>query len=361
MKNKRFIFVIGAHRSGTSLLASLIGSMGAVIGSEQLDTNGENLKGFWENRLLVELNDEVLRDSDLSWDMLHLPEGMDFSHDRYQLHRDKAKLILASQFHGAPVALIKDPRLCFLMPFWLKVVEEIGVLDVKAVILYREPSEVVASQQMRAKKDPEFHLLGAREEQVYLHWYTSMRSALKVTSCLPVYYIRHQSLLEKRLPVVESMLRFLGFEPSQGEIERQLNETVEPALYRNRSSGGYQNIPYEFVKQLAYSFEQADEGVDGLCGLHKVENSISSELARSTMDELQKMYGQSYKKLLEVRHHLLLHMQKVESFKSDSEEMERIVRYQESHIQLLERSVPFRLAKVARKWLAGLGMIRKTK
>ena len=73
------IFVLGMHRSGTSVITRLINLMGAYIGPKELSTgaNPENPKGFWERRDVRDENDAVLWSSGADWWRV-----ADFRHER---------------------------------------------------------------------------------------------------------------------------------------------------------------------------------------------------------------------------------------------------------------------------------------
>ena len=66
------VFVTGCHRSGTSLLASLM--HGLVTGEDPRQRRGdlelklENPLGFFESERLVEINDVLLEELGCHWD-----------------------------------------------------------------------------------------------------------------------------------------------------------------------------------------------------------------------------------------------------------------------------------------------------
>ena len=64
------IFVIGMHRSGTSMVARLLNLMGAYFGPEGISTGSgqENPKGFWERKDVRALNNQILHAANSDWD-----------------------------------------------------------------------------------------------------------------------------------------------------------------------------------------------------------------------------------------------------------------------------------------------------
>ncbi|MDR3389316.1 MAG: glycosyltransferase [Rudaea sp.] len=139
----RPILVLGMHRSGTSALASLLGAMGAHVGEsdELLPAHAhDNPSGYWERTELVIEHDRFLAATGHAWDRV---AGFD-SHD----HDDEASRRLQSSLRrlvGRLNArtgpwLVKDPRLCLLLPQWLPLLD-----DAALVIAVRDPREIAAS------------------------------------------------------------------------------------------------------------------------------------------------------------------------------------------------------------------------
>ena len=65
---RKFIFVLGPHRSGTSLCASGLEALGAELRIASNFSNAENPKGFFEQREVVEFNERLLEGLGGSWD-----------------------------------------------------------------------------------------------------------------------------------------------------------------------------------------------------------------------------------------------------------------------------------------------------
>src|SRR4029077_11102869 len=66
------ILVLGMHRSGTSVVARLLNTIGLYFAPEGVSTgaNQENPKGFWERRDVRVLNDMVLHAAGADWHRL---------------------------------------------------------------------------------------------------------------------------------------------------------------------------------------------------------------------------------------------------------------------------------------------------
>jgi hypothetical protein len=65
---KNCTFILGMHRSGTSALGGTLNLMGFDFGSDLMQANEDNPKGYFENNLVYELNRKILREKNSSWD-----------------------------------------------------------------------------------------------------------------------------------------------------------------------------------------------------------------------------------------------------------------------------------------------------
>src|SRR6185312_9389345 len=145
---KQALLVIGMHRSGTSVLTRLINLHGVTLGSDLLQAAADNETGFWENQHVVRFHERLLAALGSSWDdPRELREGW-LEQVRVAGFRDELVALITGEFGDAPIWAIKDPRLCRLLPLWLKV---LGWLDIEPKLIFamRHPGEVVGSLMQR--------------------------------------------------------------------------------------------------------------------------------------------------------------------------------------------------------------------
>jgi len=149
-RSERAVCVTGMHRSGTSFTARALQLLGASLGaSESLMAPGpDNPAGYWENRDVKELNDEVLARLGGAWDLPPVLEP-GWEHDEsLDPLRTRAWAVLEDAFGAArsssDVIAWKDPRLSLLLPFW-RTVTPIAA----TIVVVRDPREVAASLRTR--------------------------------------------------------------------------------------------------------------------------------------------------------------------------------------------------------------------
>ena len=61
MDKNRAIFVLGMHRSGTSAITRVINLMGIDLGKTLLSIPVDNPTGHWENKILLDRHEELLK------------------------------------------------------------------------------------------------------------------------------------------------------------------------------------------------------------------------------------------------------------------------------------------------------------
>jgi hypothetical protein len=137
------VCIAGMHRSGTSMIAGVLQECGLHLGRSE-DLMGpapDNPAGFFENQLIVGLNDRLLAQARGSWDSP--PRNPNWELAEFASLRTQAGEVVASIGVREPWGW-KDPRTSLTLGFWLSVVPELRV-----VVAVRNPLEVATSLRLR--------------------------------------------------------------------------------------------------------------------------------------------------------------------------------------------------------------------
>jgi hypothetical protein len=142
------VLVLGMHRSGTSSVAGALIRLGGAAPRNLLPPQLDNPKGFWESSVLVTLNDDILAAGGSDWQDWRAfdPARID-PPARLALHA-RARSALADEFGDASLPIVKDPRMCRLMPFWSSVFHEAD-WSIRPLLQLRSPLEVALSLNRR--------------------------------------------------------------------------------------------------------------------------------------------------------------------------------------------------------------------
>jgi len=165
------IAITGMHRSGTSLLASLLASAGLNIGRNLLEPAHDNPKGYFEDIDFVDFHDHVIARSNMT---LLLPGQPLFT--QQDILAASEILEKRNQTCGTHWAW-KDPRTILFLNFWQALVPSLRIIAV-----YRDPIQVVDSLLRRAS-DP----------SVQAHISNAARSWLSYNACLLKFVESHSS------------------------------------------------------------------------------------------------------------------------------------------------------------------------
>src|SRR6266446_2813151 len=97
---QEIVCILGMARSGTSLVTRISNLAGLYLGPEQslLAPNHGNLKGYWENSKIVDLNDAILASFGGSWDEPPLfPNGWESASSLDEL-KQRARTVLEDSY-----------------------------------------------------------------------------------------------------------------------------------------------------------------------------------------------------------------------------------------------------------------------
>jgi hypothetical protein len=136
------------HRSGTSAFVRVLNLLGCDLPKTVLGANKSNLAGHWESTPVCRLDDRILASAGTDWDdWLELNPGW-LESPKAEEFREQALSVLQDEFGASRLFVLKDPRICRLVPFWLGVLEDAGIRPL-VVFPLRNPLEVAASLEQR--------------------------------------------------------------------------------------------------------------------------------------------------------------------------------------------------------------------
>ena len=237
---RRAILVLGMHRSGTSALTRLLALCGADLPQRLMAPNFANPTGYWEPAGLVDLHDEMLAAAGSAWNdtagfplnWLDTAEGQAF--------RSRLRSAFQEAFADAPLALLKDPRICQFVPLWISI---LASLDIEPffVIPVRNPLEVAASLKARDESGPATPLgkpVGMAEAKALLLWLRCFLDAERDTRGFPRSFVSYDALMSDWRAVMARMAGDLGlaWPVSPDHIASQAADFLAPDMRHHVSS-----------------------------------------------------------------------------------------------------------------------------
>ena len=197
-RQKTAVLVAGMHRSGTSALAHALGLAGCdlpkTLMKHRLGTGERSIRGHSESWSITRLNMEFLS-SAKHQGFECIDHAIDASELTQQFH-DRAVKMLHDEFADSHLFVMKDPRLCLLLKFWVNAVTEFGARPV-VICPIRNPLEVAYSLKSRTASD-----LRTLNYLTFL-WLRYVLDAEVNSRSIPRTFTRYSDLLEDPLTLLD--------------------------------------------------------------------------------------------------------------------------------------------------------------
>jgi len=142
------IVVLGMHRTGTSVVTNILAELGCDPGSNLIDAQPDNPRGYWERRNITQIHEDFLRQCGRTWSDPRPLSARELEGRAAEDARKRLEDVLRREAFGEPLWIVKDPRMCRLMGLWK------GLLDSRAfsprfVHTVRDPAAVAGSLAAR--------------------------------------------------------------------------------------------------------------------------------------------------------------------------------------------------------------------
>jgi hypothetical protein len=222
--DRQAIIVLGMHRSGTSALAGALAMAGARLPARLMPAQIDNPSGFFEPEKIVALHDRLLSAAGISWQSLQPVADEWLSTAEARAYVDELVTAVRQDYDDATLFVIKDPRMCRLMPLWRTVLERLGT-RASFVIPIRHPLEVARSLATRENK--RFSL-----RYGCLLWLAHMLDAERESRSSPRVFVHYDRLLDDPVRVVEDIIsKVTGRRPAlAGAMATAVRSFVDPHL-----------------------------------------------------------------------------------------------------------------------------------
>jgi len=237
------VFIIGMHRSGTSALSGALEALGLSVGRTVMPPNAElgNPKGYYENLAVVNLHEQFCIELGPGWDWAtpHPIRRKRFRGDLVKRYHEKILQTLVDEF-GTGRPLIKDPRICKLMPLWRPLIKRYFP-EASFILPIRLPLEVASSL---CKRD-NFPL----DRGVTL-WAVHVLEGERGCRGFRRLFTTYEKILLAPRETVSGLARELGLSP--GDVAAAVEKQIDPSLRHHAEIPWPDGLPHRDLIAAIY-------------------------------------------------------------------------------------------------------------
>jgi hypothetical protein len=232
---KRLVLVVGVGRSGTSLLAGVLGQLGFHIPQPEVTADDTNPKGFGEPRWVVDFHTKLMRRLRV---IVFDARPVAFEKTAAVDDDEELRAWLSGELAQADDIVVKDPRTGWFLGLWQRASEEAGARTSQITML-RHPAEILASAR-RSYGDWQSDASRAAA------WLNVMLETERTTRDSSRVYVRYEDLLADWQGEMARVGRTLDL-PLLTEIPPDraaaVDGFVDPSLHRARTGWDELEVP----------------------------------------------------------------------------------------------------------------------
>jgi len=375
MSKRKAIIILGMHRSGTSAVTRICNILGADLGGKLLKAiKGNNDKGFFEHRDVVDVNDKILYEMQSSWLCPFPLEDNWWKKPEIAKYSKDIEKIINKEFAKKDLWAIKDPRICLTLPLLLPILEK---MDIEPVFIFvtRSPANVAASLEKR----DDFEI-----DKSYLLWDKYNLDAEKYSRNFKRSFIKYDDVIldwRKSFEEVTSELEVnwsVKFDDAQGEIKKFIDPNLRHHKKKTNLKSSSPKIfkwTEEIYKKLLEIGKKDNKTTQK--DLDEISKEIKSEFKSSAefIDFSARETNRYWKEIVDISgdvHKNNVKLAKLErklgdynKIKEGNERLNREVRRLTTHVENLQNSIEILLKstswKLTKPLRLGVVAIRKTK
>ncbi len=228
---QRAVLVLGAGRSGTSIITRAIQAIGVDLGDDFKPPSRKNPTGFFEDAALLKLSKRLRRTLGLRPDSLRLLDDSVWTSSAVMPFYEEFATTIKDRFGHAPVWGFKYARTMRLLPFWLRLFEKMDI-SASYVMPVRNPLSVARS---RAKLDAH----RGQQEHSDLEWLANVVPYFTRIRGARLVVVDYDTLMEDPVEQLERMAGQLELpltDRTQQDIHAFANTFLTRALQHTRFS-----------------------------------------------------------------------------------------------------------------------------
>jgi hypothetical protein len=245
------VLVLGMHRSGTSALSGLLVKSGLDGPIDLMPATENNPRGYYESAAVMHLNEQLLNSLGYQWSTPSPIQAEAWKKNSRSIENWQHEMLklLGTIYPPEGRAVLKDPRLCILLPAlrpWL----ESALMPCTVFLLVRHPAEV--AQSLWAAE-------GVPKSQGLMIWIYHMIQAERYSRGLNRIIMGYQEILDDTEGVLHRCHQALS---SDGQLNTSFSKPgasseplsfIDPQLHRQKVDAGIPDWCHEATACRCYT------------------------------------------------------------------------------------------------------------
>lgn len=228
---RKVLVVLGAGRSGTSLLMQVLHTCGMRVSQHLTPKTEFNPEGGWEDREIFDAQRDLMRDLNTNH-YLPMPTSWLDAPATQKCISTLVPIVEKNVQSDHNIWGFKDPKTALLIPMW-SLVFEICNVQPFYLLAVRNPTAVINSMVQNYGTDPR------QAETFWLLKYTFAITDLAGSVCI----VHYEDWFKNPLPQARTVLRYAGLHLSDDELRQRLPRTVKDHLNRAETGSSWTANP----------------------------------------------------------------------------------------------------------------------
>ena len=227
----------------------------------------DNPNGYWEDELIVGINDKLLASLGLYWYSLAwlAPSRLKQS-AQYDALKEQAVNYLNELFAEHQKVALKDPRMCMLLPFWQDVFSDVDA-DIKVVLVKRNFVPTASSLVKRDHFDYEY-----ASQMIFLHWASVVHF---LSDSYKKILIQYEDVRRDEVQVRESLMTFCG-------VTSRVQQTLFEDSLEHHADDSIHDYGFSWQQNMLRHFPDAAVDVDRITALEPFYHALNVAYFQAT-------------------------------------------------------------------------------
>jgi hypothetical protein len=248
---KTAFLILGAQRSGTSVISHSLSKFGVDFGDRKRFIQGGHNPIFFELAWVNDINNQIVSCLGHQYIDFFLPIEADFGSKDLVAIEQQLQAQLNQEWPHSHTIGLKDPRLSLTFSVWQRVLAEMEY-TLQVILAFRSPAGFLASNKKL------FHNWAGWDEARHLNfWLQFNLAAIYFTRHYPTYWLNYDNLMAQPQTELTALSHFFGLDAAA--IAAAIS-VINPAQYHHAAleSTGFPLIDHYYDRLRSHDLTPED-------------------------------------------------------------------------------------------------------